>query len=119
MGDAALYDVTPFGNVGLMHITDTHAQPLPIYFREPNINIGVAEANGRPPHIVGEASLKHFNIPANSAAAYALTYLDIDGAALRQGRRLRAPRDAGKGPRHRTWSMRASTGLGRCYRVSA
>ena len=82
----ALYDAAPFGNVSLMHITDTHAQLLPIYFREPHINIGVAEANGRPPHIVGEALLKHFNIPANSAAAYALTYLDFESAARRYGK---------------------------------
>jgi S-sulfosulfanyl-L-cysteine sulfohydrolase len=30
-----LYEVPPFGNVSLLHITDTHAQLLPIYFREP------------------------------------------------------------------------------------
>jgi S-sulfosulfanyl-L-cysteine sulfohydrolase len=33
-----LYDVAPFGNVSLMHITDTHAQLLPVYFREPAVN---------------------------------------------------------------------------------
>jgi sulfur-oxidizing protein SoxB len=30
-----------FGNVSLIHITDIHAQTQPIYFREPEFNIGV------------------------------------------------------------------------------
>ncbi len=30
-----------FGNVSLIHVTDIHAQMKPIYFREPEINIGV------------------------------------------------------------------------------
>jgi sulfur-oxidizing protein SoxB len=30
-----------FGNVTLIHITDIHAQTQPIYFREPEFNIGV------------------------------------------------------------------------------
>jgi S-sulfosulfanyl-L-cysteine sulfohydrolase len=49
-----LYDVPKFGNVSFLHFTDCHAQLTPIYFREPNVNLGVAEAVGKPPHIVGE-----------------------------------------------------------------
>ena len=37
-----LYDVPPFGNVSLLHMTDCHAQLMPIYFREPNVNLGLA-----------------------------------------------------------------------------
>lgn len=57
------YDVPVFGNVSLLHYTDCHAQLVPVYFREPNINIGVGGARGQPPHLVGEALLKHFGIP--------------------------------------------------------
>src|SRR3989304_962942 len=62
----ALYDMPPFGNVSLLHMTDCHAQLLPIYFREPSVNIGVGGARGKPPHMVGEALLKHFKIAPGS-----------------------------------------------------
>ena len=81
-----LYHVPKFGNVSFLHFTDCHAQLKPIYFREPNVNLGVAEAVGRPPHIVGEALLKHFNIPANTAQAHAFTYLDFEQAAKTYGK---------------------------------
>jgi len=81
-----LYDVPAFGNVSLLHFTDCHAQLLPTYFREPNANIGVGEATGRPPHLVGEALLKHFGIPAGGAPAHAFTYLDFERAARRYGK---------------------------------
>jgi len=82
----ALYDVPPFGNVSLLHMTDCHAQLLPIYFREPNINIGVGGARGKPPHLVGEALLKHFKIAPGTIEAHAFTYLDFEQAARRYGK---------------------------------
>jgi sulfur-oxidizing protein SoxB len=85
-GGEKLYDVAPFGNVTLMHFTDCHAQLMPIYFREPNINIGVADAAGKPPHLVGEALLKHFNIQPGSIEAHAFTNLDFDNAARKYGK---------------------------------
>jgi sulfur-oxidizing protein SoxB len=81
-----LYDVPAFGNVSLLHITDTHAQLAPIYFREPSVNIGVAAAAHQPPHLVGDDFLRHFKIPANSAEAHAFTYLDFERAARRYGK---------------------------------
>jgi sulfur-oxidizing protein SoxB len=81
-----LYDLPPFGNVSLLHITDTHAQLRPVYFREPSANIGLGEAAGRPPHLVGEALLKHFGLPLGSAQAHAFTFLDFDAAARRYGK---------------------------------
>ena len=80
------YDMPVFGNVTLLHYTDCHAQLLPIYFREPSVNIGVAEATGKPPHLVGEALLKHFNIPANSPEAHAYSYLNFEAAARQYGK---------------------------------
>ncbi len=82
----ALYDLPKFGNVSFLHFTDCHAQLLPIYFREPNVNLGVAEALGRPPHIVGEALLKHFKIRPNTAEAHAFTYLNFEKAAKTYGK---------------------------------
>ncbi len=81
-----LYDVTPFGNVTLLHMTDSHAQLTPTYYREPNINIGVGAARGKPPHMVGETLLKHFKIAPGSIGAHAFTYLDFEEAARRYGK---------------------------------
>jgi sulfur-oxidizing protein SoxB len=94
---ASLYDVKRFGNVHFLHFTDCHAQLLPIYFREPNVNLGVAEAVGRPPHLVGEALLGYFKMnprmakagyPADLArnVAHAFTYLDFANAAKKYGK---------------------------------
>jgi len=71
----------PFGNVGLLHITDTHAQLAPIHFREPSANLGVGGARGRPPHLVGEALLRHFGIRPGTREAHAFTHLDFARAA--------------------------------------
>ena len=85
-GDAGFYDLPKFGNVPLMHFTDCHAQLLPSYFREPDTNIGVGEARGRPPHLVGEELLKAFRIPPGSRLAHAFTYLDFTQAAKTYGK---------------------------------
>ncbi len=81
----ALYDVPRFGNVSLLHFTDCHAQLLPIHFREPDVNLGLGTALGRPPHLVGEALLKHFGIPPGTRDAHAFTYLDFVAAARTYG----------------------------------
>ena len=61
-----LYDVPAFGNVSLLHITDTHAQLLPVYFREP-----FARREGVRP---------------DTALAYAHTYPDFEALARRYGK---------------------------------
>ena len=66
-----------FGNVTLIHITDLHAQLKPIWFREPEWNIGVGDAKGQPPHVVGKEFLDMFKIQPGSPEAYALTYEDF------------------------------------------
>ena len=67
-------------------MTDTHAQLLPVHFREPSVNLGVGAMAGKPPHLVGEAFLKHFGIAPKSQLAHAFTYLDFAEAAHRYGR---------------------------------
>jgi sulfur-oxidizing protein SoxB len=81
-----IYDIGRFGNVRLLHITDTHAQLLPGYFREPSVNIGLGDMQDHPPHLVGRAFLKHFGIEAGTRAAHAFTFLDFEDAARRYGR---------------------------------
>ena len=56
----------PFGNVSLLHITDTHAQLLPVYFREP--------------------FEKQPGITPGSALAYAHTRADFEALARRYGK---------------------------------
>ena len=86
-GDAgALYDLPPFGNVGLLHFTDCHAQLNPIYFREPSMNLGIGPAAGKPPHLVGEALLKAAGVRAGSAWAHSFTFLNFEKAARRYGK---------------------------------
>ncbi len=82
----ALYDLPRFGNVSLLHFTDCHAQLLPSYFREPSANIGVGDAAGRPPHLVGEALLRQAGIAPGTPSAHAFTYLDFAAAARRYGK---------------------------------
>ena len=82
---ADMYDVPLHADARIIHITDTHAQANPVQFREPSVNIGVGAANGRPPHLVGEAFLKYFDIPAGGSAAHAFTFLDFERAAHKYG----------------------------------
>ena len=85
-GDLDMYNLPRFGNVSLMHMTDCHAQLLPIYFREPNVNIGVGSANGKPPHLVGEHLLRHYGIRPGTREAHAFTYIDFVQAARTYGK---------------------------------
>jgi sulfur-oxidizing protein SoxB len=67
---AALYDAKPFGNVSLLHVTDTHAQLLPTYFREPE----------------GAGFLKKYELKSGTRQAYAYTSLDFEKLARRYGK---------------------------------
>ncbi|MGQ9659559.1 MAG: thiosulfohydrolase SoxB [Thermochromatium sp.] len=79
------YEIPAFGQVRLLHITDTHAQLKPIYFREPNVNLGIGPALGRPPHLVGESLLRYFGLAPGGREAHAFTHLDFVPAAERFG----------------------------------
>jgi sulfur-oxidizing protein SoxB len=65
-----LYELPPFGNVSLLHLTDSHAQLLPTYFREP----------------VGADFAAHYGIAPGSRAAHAFTHIDFVAAARRYGK---------------------------------
>lgn len=65
-----LYQLPRFGNLSLLHITDVHAQLLPLYFREPT-----DAAFGR-----------EYGLAPGSAAAHAFTRVDFEHAARRYGK---------------------------------
>ncbi|MCW8807083.1 MAG: thiosulfohydrolase SoxB [Rhodanobacter sp.] len=82
----ALYEPPAFGNVSLLHMTDSHAQLMPIHFREPSYNIGIGAARGQPPHLVGEHLLKFYGIRPGTREAHALTCLDFVEASRHYGK---------------------------------
>lgn len=79
--ESSLYEVPRFGQVHFLHMTDCHAQLMPVYFREPDVNIGVGAASGKAPHLVGEHLLKAFGVKPGSIEAHAFTSIDFTKAA--------------------------------------
>ena len=80
------YELPKFGNVHLLHFTDCHAQLMPIYFREPNVNLGIGSQDAKVPHLVGEYLLKAYGIKPGTRDAHAFTYLDFAAAAKTYGK---------------------------------
>ena len=80
------YEVAKTGNARILHITDTHGNLLPNYFREPNVNLGFGPSFGRLPHIVGNNLLKQIGVKAGSADAYAFTYNNFEDLAAKYGK---------------------------------
>ncbi|MDX1697650.1 MAG: 5'-nucleotidase C-terminal domain-containing protein, partial [Thiohalobacterales bacterium] len=83
---AGFYDLPMQGNARILHITDVHGQLNPVFFREPNVNLGVGDAFGRPPHIVGKGLLDAMGLSPDTPESYAYTYLDFENAARQYGR---------------------------------
>ncbi len=81
-----LLSFRPLGQLTLLNFTDLHAQIVPLYFREPSVNIGVGPTRGLPPHIVGEKLLAAYKIARGSYDAYALASTDFEGLARTYGR---------------------------------
>jgi len=81
-----LLEFDTYGNVSLIHVTDIHAQLKPIFFREPEINIGVGDNRGQVPHVTGSDFRKLYGIDDGSASAYALSYNDFTALAQGYGR---------------------------------
>ena len=81
-----LLEFDTYGNVSLIHITDIHGQLKPIYFREPEINLGVGNALGQVPHITGANFRRMYGINDGSPSHYALTHNDFSALAQQYGR---------------------------------
>ncbi|MDI6748101.1 MAG: thiosulfohydrolase SoxB [Rhodocyclaceae bacterium] len=82
-----LLDFESYGNVTLLHMTDSHATLLPVYFREPDTLLGIgAEEIGKPPFLTSQAFLDHYGVRRGSAEAYAMTHLDFTELGKRFGR---------------------------------
>ncbi|NOX25134.1 MAG: thiosulfohydrolase SoxB [Deltaproteobacteria bacterium] len=82
----SLLKFTPKGGLTILHTTDSHAQLVPMYYREPDANIGVGQAAGRPPHITGKAFLKYYGLQADTMAAYAYSCDDYIALAKEFGK---------------------------------
>ena len=80
------YKLKPFGNARLLHMTDSHAQLLPVYFREPSVNLGFFSNFGKPPHIVGEKLLDYYGIKGNKRLEYAYSCVNFEEHAKAMGR---------------------------------
>ena len=80
------YKLQNFGNVRLLHMTDSHAQLMPVYFREPSVNLGFHENYGKPPHIVGEKMLDYYGIKGNKRLEYAFSSVNFEKHAKAMGR---------------------------------
>jgi len=80
------YKLKPFGNARILHMTDTHAQLMPVYFREPSVNIGLFGNKNIPPHVVGKHFLDYYHIKNNDRLTYAFSCVDFEKNAKTIGR---------------------------------
>ncbi|WPO40371.1 thiosulfohydrolase SoxB [Tardiphaga sp. 42S5] len=76
----------PLGTVTILYVADTHAQLMPLHFREPSVNLGVGEVKGMPPHLTDTEFRNYFKIAAGTADAFALTADDFVALAKNYGR---------------------------------
>ncbi|MBT4923103.1 MAG: twin-arginine translocation signal domain-containing protein [Candidatus Thioglobus sp.] len=85
-GQENMYEVPKTGNARILHITDTHGNLLPNYFREPNVNLGFGSTFGQLPHVVGNNLLKQIGVKPGSPEAYAFTYNNFEDLAAKYGK---------------------------------
>lgn len=81
-----LLEFQALGNLTLLHLTDSHATLLPVFFREPDTLIGVGDERGKPPYLTGRDFLRAYRIAPRTAEAYALSAVDFAALAARYGR---------------------------------
>lgn len=84
---SSLYDIKRYGQVRLMHLTDSHGQLSPNFFREASINLGFHGMYNRPPHLVGNSMLNYYQLSSTDLRyMYAYTYLNFDYLAHKYGK---------------------------------
>ncbi|MEE9388756.1 MAG: thiosulfohydrolase SoxB [Paracoccaceae bacterium] len=81
-----LLEFDTYGNLSLIHITDMHAQTQPLYFREPEINLGVGAQKGLVPHVTGADFRRKYGINDGSPSHYALSNGDFSALAGEYGK---------------------------------
>ena len=81
-----MYEVPKTGNARILHITDTHGNLLPNYFREPNVNLGFGPTYGQLPHVVGNKLLEQIGVKPGSPEAYAFTYNNFEELSAKYGK---------------------------------
>jgi sulfur-oxidizing protein SoxB len=81
-----LLEFPPLGNLTLLHLTDSHATLLPVFFREPDTLLGVGDERGKPPYLTGRDFLRAYRIAPGTAEAYAFSAVDFATLAARYGR---------------------------------
>ncbi len=81
-----MYEVAKTGNARILHITDTHGNLLPNYFREPNVNLGFGPTYGQLPHVVGNKLLEQIGVKPGSPEAYAFTYNNFEELSNKYGK---------------------------------
>ncbi len=86
LSQADILRFEPLGTVTILHVTDIHAQLMPLHFREPSINLGAGESRGQPPHLSDKAFRAYFRLAAGSPEAFALTSDDFVALARNYGR---------------------------------
>ena len=84
--DGDPYEISDYGNVTLLHMTDSHAQLLPVWWREPDTNIGLGSARDQPPHLCGKWMLEYYGIPMKTKDAHAFSCLDYTDLAHKYGK---------------------------------
>jgi sulfur-oxidizing protein SoxB len=80
------YKLKNFGNARILHMTDSHAQLMPVYFREPSVNLGFFDNYNKPPHIVGDKMLDYYGIKGNKNLEYAYSCVNFEKHARAIGK---------------------------------
>ena len=84
--DNTINYANPFtSDLRLLHITDTHAQLHPSFFREPNINLGTGINRNKPPHIVGKKFLDYYSLDGDFNT-YLYTYINFNSLSQKFGK---------------------------------